>query len=79
MTALFFYIVSSRIFTPDPRGCRRFAEAVHFHWNASLPWSLTAMFLLPQVLIALIGGWFNTRYRLTLRIERRQIGAADPA
>ena len=35
------------------------------------PWSLTAMFVLPQLLIALVGGWFNTRYRLTLRIERR--------
>jgi hypothetical protein len=80
VAALFFYIVSARFFALQiHEGAGDFLKPYISTATPLFPWSLTAMFLLPQLSIALIGGWLNTRYRLTLRIERRQIGAAEPA
>jgi hypothetical protein len=77
---LFFYIVSARIFTVQiHEGAGDLLKPYISTATPLFPWSLIAMFLLPQLLIALVGGRFNTRYRLTLRIEPRQIGAAEPA
>jgi hypothetical protein len=66
--ALFVYIASARLFS----------EAIHQELGDLLKrviwpgrplfsWCLMALCLLPQLLIALLGGWLNTRYRIVRR------------
>jgi hypothetical protein len=72
VVALFCYLACGRIFTlPIHEGAGDFLKSYISTGTPLFPWSITAIFLLPQLLIALVGGWFNTRYCLTLRIERR--------
>ena len=71
--ALFFYIACALLFPEAIH--RKLADLLmRFIWTGRplFSWSLMALCLLPQLLVALLGGWLNTRYR----IVRRQAGSA---
>jgi hypothetical protein len=68
VAALFLYIASARLFS----------ETIHqnlgdllkrYIWPGRplFSWCLMALCLLPQLLVALLGGWLNTRYRIVRR------------
>jgi hypothetical protein len=72
VVALFCYFACARIFTlAIHEGAGDLLKLYISTGSILFPWTLTVMLLLPQLLMALVGGWFNTRYCLTLRIERR--------
>jgi hypothetical protein len=70
LAATFLYLACAAIFTRQIHegvgDCLKqvFSPAMPFYG-----WALMAVLLLPQVLIALLGGWMNKRYRFRLRLE----------
>jgi hypothetical protein len=73
VAALFLYIACAWLFThPIHDSVGNLLERFVSSGRPLFPWSLMAIFLLPQLLIALLGGWLSTRYRVTVRIGRAQ-------
>jgi hypothetical protein len=66
--ALFFYIACALLFPEAIH--RKLADLLmQYIWTGRplFSWALMALCLLPQVLVALLGGWLNARYRIVRR------------
>jgi hypothetical protein len=80
VAALFSFIACARLFTlAMHEGAADLLKPFISPGSILFPWTFMAMFLFPQLLIASVGGWFNQRYHVTIRIERRPIEPGEPA
>jgi hypothetical protein len=74
VAALFIYIISARMFTEElHNGLGSLVEQVVSRGSILFPWSILVLLLMPQLLVALIGGWLGSRYRvnISIAVERR--------
>ena len=80
MAAIFFYLAFSGIFTQTIHqsvlgGLKLYLSPA----NPLFSFALMSILLLPQLLIAVLGGWLNNRYQFRLQIERRCAANPDRA
>jgi hypothetical protein len=68
VAALFLYITSARLFSEAiHQDLGDLLKRVIWPGRPLFSWCLMALCLLPQLLVALLGGWLNTRYRIVRR------------
>ncbi len=71
---LLFYVACAGVFTQTIHdGVAKLLTRLEAPGNILFPWSLIGLLLLPQLFAAWLGGWLHTRYRVSVRIERRQL------
>jgi hypothetical protein len=77
--ALFFYIACAQLF-PEAIHRKLGDLLIQITWRRSpmFSWSLMALCLLPQLLVALLGGWLNARYRIVRREDAPPGGTPAP-
>jgi hypothetical protein len=73
--ALLVYVACAGVFTRSIHdGSGDLMDRVFSHGNPLFPWSLMGVLVLPQLFVAWIGGWVNSRYlvRVNVHVERRK-------
>lgn len=70
--AALLYVFCARVFTVPIHGFVVETGKQVMSTGALLyPWFLTALLLLPQLLVALLGAWLSSRYQVAVHIVRR--------
>jgi hypothetical protein len=72
--ALLVYVACALVFTRSIHdGIGNLMDRVFSRGSPLFPWSLMGLLVLPQLFVAWLGGWVNTRYlvRFNVLVERR--------
>lgn len=73
--ALLLYVACAGVFTRSIHdGIGNLMDRVFSRGSPLFPWSLMGVLVLPQLFVAWLGGWVNTRYlvRFNVQVERRK-------
>jgi hypothetical protein len=79
---LLVYVASAAVFTRSLHdGIGNLMDRAFSRGNILHPWSLMGVLLLPQLFMAWLGGWVNTRYlvRFNVHVERRREEIVEPS